>query len=405
MKFRIFLFFLMIVCSIQGQQKRLTTQFSPFLEKTYYSFSFGAVYYPYTDANLKPGYVSESVKKNMFSGRFLLGYRLREDLGIQFGVMRPASWFQFENINNIGYDRSVWLNLWSLSLQKDFKLSDKLSLNAELGIGNLARVGFPIDYKIVYENAQYATLVTGLGLSYKLNEKWRFLLSTLYLPASKRHNQPYTFQTTLGLQYRVKQVPRKLAEDYAADKHYFFPKSFIQIGYSNSQFGFLANEFFSMNLAVGDSKGLGIPIFWLGVSQAAQTISITYQQTAYRSRKLFSLDWGVSITGFQTVATQTNVFAFSIFPVIRFYVYRPKNFDMYLNYSIIGPTYLTKKNIDNLPTGPKLTYQDFMGIGAFFGKHRKYNFELKIMHYSNGNISPQNDGVAIPVMLTFGKTL
>ena len=78
---------------------------------------------------------------------------------------------------------------------------------------------------------------------------------------------------------------------------------------------------------------------------------------------------------------------------------------MYLNYSIIGPTYLTKKNIDNLPTGPKLTYQDFMGIGAFFGKHRKYNFELRIMHYSNGNISPQNDGVAIPVMLTFGKTL
>jgi hypothetical protein len=38
----------------------------------------------------------------MFSGRFLLGYRLREDLGIQFGVMRQASWFQFENINNIG---------------------------------------------------------------------------------------------------------------------------------------------------------------------------------------------------------------------------------------------------------------------------------------------------------------
>jgi len=44
-----------------------------------------------------------------------------------------------------------------------------------------------------------------------------------------------------------------------------------------------------------------------------------------------------------------------------------------------------------------------MGIGAFFGKHRKYNLELKIMNYSNGNISPQNDGVAIPVMLTFGS--
>jgi hypothetical protein len=98
------------------------------------------------------------------------------------------------------------------------------------------------------------------------------------------------------------------------------------------------------------------------------------------------------------------VLAFSIFPTIRFYLMRRKDFDMYTNYSLIGPTLLTKDNLDNLNTGPKITYQDMMGLGIFFGKKRKYNAELRIMHYSNGNIFTQNAGVAVPIQFTFGKT-
>lgn len=77
---------------------------------------------------------------------------------------------------------------------------------------------------------------------------------------------------------------------------------------------------------------------------------------------------------------------------------------MYANYSLIGPTFLTKKNIDNLNTGPKTTFQDTMGLGVFFGKQRSYNAELRIMHYSNGIIFPQNSGVAVPIQFTLGKT-
>ena len=45
-----------------------------------------------------------------------------------------------------------------------------------------------------------------------------------------------------------------------------------------------------------------------------------------------------------------------------------------------------------------------MGFGIFFGKQRKYNFEMRIMHYSNGNIFTDNAGVAIPIQFTLGKT-
>ena len=388
-----------------GQEKStLLTQLSPFLSKTYYNFNFGAISYPYSNSNLKPGFISESISKNRFSGRLLLGYKFREDFAIQYGVMRPASWLEFDNINAIGYSRSVWFNLWSLSLKKSFKLNKKLSFYSELGIGNLARVGFSINDEVIYKDAHYGTIVTGAGLSYRLNKNWDALINATYIPASKKHNQPSVFQSSVGLLYNLKNRPSEETEKYALEAAYFFPKRTLQISYGSNDFGFFANEFFSMSAKIGGTEGIGIPVFWLGEVKAKRSLMITYQQTAFHTEKLFSLDWGVSITGFET-SDDTNVYAISIFPMLRFYLYRAHTFDAYVNYSIIGPTLLSKKNIDGYKTGPNITYQDFMGIGAYFGKKRNYNVELGIMHYSNGNIFPENDGVDIPLMLTIGKTL
>ncbi|MFW6249019.1 MAG: acyloxyacyl hydrolase, partial [Bacteroidota bacterium] len=50
----------------------------------------------------------------------------------------------------------------------------------------------------------------------------------------------------------------------------------------------------------------------------------------------------------------------------------------------------------------KFTFYDYMGIGAFGGKQREFTTELKIGHYSNGNLFPQNDGVMVPLTLSLG---
>lgn len=381
------------------------TQFSPFLSRAYYNFNFGLVRYPFSNKNLKMGTTSGGVNKNGFSGRFLFGYKFKEDLAIQFGVMRPATWFEFKDINGQKFEKSVWINLWSLSIKKNFNINDRLAFYTEAGIGNLNRVGVRIGGEVIYPDAHYASLVTGAGFKYSLNKNWDLMINGMYLPESKKHDQPHILQSSLGLLYNLRQIPKEEAEGYANNSKYFFPKRFIQIGYANSGIGFFTNRFLSMNAKIGNTESLGLPVFWLGDSKAAHTLSLTYQQTAFHTEKLFSLDWGVSVTGFQTEATKTNVFAFSIFPVLRFYVLRKKAMDLYINYSVIGPTFLTKKNIDNLETGPKLTYQDFMGLGMFVGKKRNLNFELRIMHYSNGNIFSKNSGVAIPVVFTVGKTL
>jgi hypothetical protein len=400
----LFLLILLITfTSFSQDENESKTKLTNFLAKSYYSINLGGVFYPFSNDNLIDGYQTETFSRNWFSGRLLLGHKLTDDLSLQFGTMRPASWFKYDNVNNIGYDRSVWINAWSLSLKKDFKLYNNSSFYAEAGIANLTRFGFLIEDKEIYEDAHYGSLLYGFGLQHRLTDKWRLSLNGTFLPKSAKYNQPSISQVSLGFEYHLQQLDDKKAQEFTSNDH-FFPTNILQVSYGTSAIGFGVNRFFGMSLKVGSFESFGIPVFWVGQVKAKHAFSVTYQRLIFRTEKIFSLDWGASVTAFQSELTNENVFAFSIFPVLRFYLLRKKDFDFYTNYSIIGPAFLTKSDIDGLETGPKITYQDTMGFGVFFGKERKYNFELRIMHYSNGNIFTGNDGIAVPLQFTLGKT-
>lgn len=399
------LFFTFFICYNLISQENTSSKAQPsnFLSKSYYSINFGGIFYPFSNKNLIDGYATESFSKNYFSGRLLLGYKIKPNLAVQFGVIRPAAWFKYDNVNNIGYDRSVWINAWSLSLKKNINLNKKLSIYGEAGIANVTRIGFSVNDKVIYDDAHFGSLLYGFGFNYKLNEKFRLNLYGTFLPKSAKENQPSISQASFGFEYHINKLPKKIVEKHQ-NNGYFFPKNMIQVSYGTSKIGFGVNRFFGMSLKVGNFESFGIPVFWVGEVKAENSFSVTYQRLAFRTEKIFSLDWGVSVTAFNTEATNEQVLAFSIFPTVRFYLMRRKGFDMYTNYSLIGPTLLTKSNLDNLDSGPKITYQDTMGLGVFFGKKRDYNAELRIMHYSNGNIFPQNSGVAVPIQFTLGKT-
>lgn len=399
------LFFTFFICYNLISQENTSSKAQPsnFLSKSYYSINFGGIFYPFSNKNLIDGYATESFSKNYFSGRLLLGYKIKPNLAVQFGVIRPAAWFKYDNVNNIGYDRSVWINAWSLSLKKNINLNKKLSIYGEAGIANVTRIGFSVNDKVIYDDTHFGSLLYGFGFNYKLNEKFRLNLYGTFLPKSAKENQPSISQASFGFEYHINKLPKKIVEKHQ-NNGYFFPKNMIQVSYGTSKIGFGVNRFFGMSLKVGNFESFGIPVFWVGEVKAENSFSVTYQRLAFRTEKIFSLDWGVSVTAFNTEATNEQVLAFSIFPTVRFYLMRRKGFDMYTNYSLIGPTLLTKSNLDNLDSGPKITYQDTMGLGVFFGKKRDYNAELRIMHYSNGNIFPQNSGVAVPIQFTLGKT-
>ncbi|WP_298882357.1 acyloxyacyl hydrolase [uncultured Polaribacter sp.] len=399
------IFFTCFICLNLSSQEKTPSKAQPsdFLSKAYYSINFGGIFYPFSNDNLIDGYKTDTYSRNYFSGRLLLGYKIKPNLAVQFGTIRPASWFKYDNVNNIGYERSVWINAWSLSLKQNLNLNKKLSVYGEVGIANVTRSGFSINDKVIYEDAHFGSLLYGFGFNYKLNHKFRLNLNGTFIPKSKKENQPSISQVSFGFEYHINKLPKEKVETFT-NNGYFFPNNLIQVSYGTSKIGFGMNRFFGMSLKVGNFESFGIPVFWVGESKAANAFSITYQKLAFRTEKIFSLDWGVSITAFNTEATNEKVLAFSVFPSMRFYLMRRKGFDFYTNYSLIGPTYLTVNNIDKLNTGPKITFQDTMGFGVFFGKKRNYNAELRIMHYSNGNNFTDNSGVAIPIQFTFGKT-
>jgi hypothetical protein len=45
-----------------------------------------------------------------------------------------------------------------------------------------------------------------------------------------------------------------------------------------------------------------------------------------------------------------------------------------------------------------------MGLGIFAGTNRQVNAEVRIGHYSNGNIFPDNEGVKVPLTFNVGFT-
>ena len=90
--------------------------------------------------------------------------------------------------------------------------------------------------------------------------------------------------------------------------------------------------------------------------------------------------------------------------MFRFTLLRTKPFDFYLNYSLAGPTFISGLKSDDRNTGPHFTFQDNIGVGLFMGKERKLNTEVKIGHYSNGNLFTENDGVKIPLTINLGYT-
>jgi hypothetical protein len=119
---------------------------------------------------------------------------------------------------------------------------------------------------------------------------------------------------------------------------------------------------------------------------------------------VFSFDAGISAGYWKSKEKKEDVYTLSIFPTLRFTAIRSKHADIYLFYSVAGPSYISKTIVDEKDSGKHFTFQDFMGLGGFLGKEKKMNAEVSINHYSNGNIFVYNRGFKIPLTFTVGYT-
>jgi len=380
------------------------------LRNAYFGVSVGSINYDFGLAqfNVPTGYVFSNVVVNHPAVRLVLyGYEFNKYLSAQLTYMRPVSWvfYYYKNNNTIINQKpanirsSVWMNVGGLTLRPQLPIGNRFSINGEAGLAIVTRHGFNAeDGTPIISGVSYPTVLLGGGINYHINDNLRLMLSGAYSPKNINVNQPATTFLSTGFNYKLTPVSNKKLEK-GAKTGYINPKQWLQIGYSSNIAGYGINNSLEK-----------VSLFWGGDAEIRQGLSLNYQRNIFHSPKYFALDWGVNASTWQTSGKGKNIiyptkesfFTFSVFPVLRFNFLHSQPVDAYFYYSVAGPTYISKVRLDGFETGEHFTFQDTMGLGVFFGENRNMNAELKIGHYSNGNVFPLNGAVKIPMSLNIG---
>ena len=342
---------------------------------------------------MEAGFSAESIHIPHVGVRLILyGYRFNKYLSGQVSYMRPVLWVQYKNINGDHTSHSMPTNVAGLTIKFQIPIKNKLSVYGEAGLGIITRSGFSFNNVPVIKNANYSSVLFSGGLEYRLNNKLSCAVGTGWSPANAKANQPATIFISGGLVYNV----HKFSATHVAENQnsgFIFPVNLIQVGYTSNVLGYGVNNFFSNTV---------FPIFWGGDVEVKNGISIHYQHNVFHGRKVFSLDWGTSFSYWKSKQKKESFYTISLFPLFRFSTFHFKRADLYFNYSVAGPTFISKVRIDNIETGKKFTFQDFMGMGVYTGKKRQVNAEIRILHYSNGDLFPDNNGVKVPLTFYIG---
>lgn len=371
-------------------------QFPSVLRNSYFEINVGYINYPFGQESMEPGFSLESVHVPHAAVRLVLfGHEFNRYLSAQITYLRPVWWTEYEYVNDKTLVRShgtVWMNVAGLTVVPQLPVTERLSLYGELGACLVTRNGINdlYTYQTVIKDVTRMAFLFGGGIRYRANRNWGFMLSATYTPPDKVAKQPYTVFYAAGFSYKLLPITEKrlVRASYAG---YSFPKEMIQVGYSTNLFGFGVNDVFSKML-----------LFWGGDVEVRHGLTLNYQRTIYRGIKVFSFDWGVSFSYWQSNLSRKHFVTVSLFPVLRFTVIRSKPVDVYFFYSVAGPTYISRRIIDGKDTGGNFTFQDNLGVGIYLREKRDLNLEVKIGHYSNGNLFPNNDGVKIPLTFSLG---
>ena len=376
---------------LAGQDSR--AQYPRFLSRSYIGLNMGYINYPFSSLQLEPGFQAESIRIPHLAVQVLLiGHHINKNLSAQISYSRPVNWVEYKHVNGDQYIHYVWMNIAGLTARYRLPVAKNFSAYGEGGLALITRKGFKFGITDVVRDANYASVLMGAGIQYRLNRNWDLKLSAAYSPRHTKDRQPHTLFYSTGFDYNMQPLSKERVEKNS-NSGFIFPKQLIQVGYSTNHFTYGANNF------VSEGK---IPIFWGGEAEVEQGASLHYQRNVFHGRKLFSLDIGTSVSAWRSRIRKDKFFTLSVFPVFRFTVIRTKPADLYFYYSVAGPTFISKTTIDDINTGKHFTFQDLMGVGIFSGKDRHVNAEVRIGHYSNGNIFPYNEGVKVPLTFNLG---
>ena len=377
---------------LAGQDPPATSQF---LSNFFVGVQLGYIDYAFSGAQVQPGFQAQSIHVPHLAARvFLIGHEFNKYFSAQISDMRPVEWVEYRNVNGDQGRHSVWMNVAGLTAKARLPLTKRVSVYGEGGLGLVTRKGFAINQAPVVKDASYATPLFGGGLEYQVNPNWTLLAGVTAALGRSADRQPRTVFFSGGFDYTVRHLPAQKADTVSGDSP-VWTRNIIQVGYVTDALGYGANDFVSTG---------AVPVFWTGSVQVAHGWSLDYRRNLLHTRRFFALDWGASIASWTSRKTGERFYTAAVYPGARFIAVRTNPMEFYLSYSLAGPALITRTAIDGEDTGKRFTFQDFMSGGILLGRKRRVTAEVRIAHYSNGNLFPQNPGVTIPLGFYLGTS-
>jgi opacity protein-like surface antigen len=366
-------------------------QYPALLTNSYFSVNIGRIDYAFSGQQLEPGFSTTGIEIPRVTVRMVLfGHQFNKYLSAQATYMRPVQYVSYRGINGESGGHHVWMHFGGVTLKPALPLTRRVSLFAEAGLGITSRSGFEIGTAPVVRDANFGSVLLGGGVDYHVSNTWDLTAGITYVRGKRTANQPSTQFASGGFRYHMRPLP---ADRVAAnrDSGFLFPRQLVQLEYTTSV-GYAINRFVSRT----------VPIFWGGNVKVDNGLAIHYDRNVFHTRKIFSLDVGTSASYWRSRDSRQKFSTLSVYPLLRFTLLRRAAADLYFQYSLAGPTFISELVLDGLATGRHFTFQDFMGVGVFIGPQRRLSAGVKINHYSNGNIFTENAGVKVPLTVTLG---
>jgi len=368
-------------------------QYPALLRDSFISIGVGAIDYPFSGRQLEPGFQATTVVTPRVGVRVaLFGHEFTPHLSAQLAYMRPGGFVSYRDVNGDQSGHHVRVDFGALTVRWRQPVGGRVALDGEVGVSLTSREGFSVNGQTVVRDASYGSAVYGAGLDLRLNARWELTAGATLVPANARSRQPRTLFTAGGFRYTVRplsdaQVRRTI------ERGAIFPVQLVTIEYTTGT-GYGINSFFARK----------VPIFWGGDVDVDRGVAVHYDRNVFHSRSLFSFDVGTSAGVWRSRDARETFATVSCYPLVRLTFLRTKAADVYFQYSLAGPTFITRRIIDGRDTGRHFTFQDFMGIGVFLGAARRTSLAVKIDHYSNGNLFPHNAAVTVPLTISLGIT-
>jgi hypothetical protein len=369
------------------------TQFPAFLLDSYFGVDVGSINYPFSPRQLESGFRAESVAVPHAATRVVLfGHRFYKYLSAQVAYTRPIQWVKYRNVNGTAETGSVWMAIGDVSLKSQLPVTSRVAVYGETGLAVVSRTGFAIDGSPGVAHAQYGAPLFGAGVEYALNPRWDVLAGMTHVPSRRAGQHPEMTTGSLGFRYNVRPIPPARLEA-ARSGGWIFPQNLVQLGFVTNAFGYGWNNVVSTKA----------PVFWGGHVHVARGLTVRYQRNVFHTRRRLALDLGTSVSLLKSEDGNQNFVAVAAYPLVRWNFLRREAGDVFVSYSVAGPSFVSRRVIGEHDAGNRLTFQDMLGVGMFIGKRRHLFVQLDIGHYSNGNMFPQNPGVKVPTTITLGR--